>query len=240
MQPIEYEITAIKQKTSECMQTAATQLIAYYDPSITVIEVINKVPIYVENGEKIGTSPGHLASFLAAKGYTTTTHIFDVELFDLSWANLSPQEIIQELDERAAHIPQNSWLSKYSHVLIDGWKQYVEKGGLFDFPVLSSALLHQKLAEGPFMIMVNSTYLNRQSKERYNKASDSFDRDAIGGRSMTHAVTAAGYKDDKFLIVDPDPPRGTDQHRWVDSDHLIASIMSAQTESDNFIITIKK
>lgn len=82
MSPIEYHIEAIKQKTSECMQAVATQVVSYFDPSITVEEVLQAVPVYIENGEKIGTSPGHLAAYFAQQGYQITTHMFDVELFD--------------------------------------------------------------------------------------------------------------------------------------------------------------
>lgn len=241
MQPIQHDIQAIKQKTSECMQTAATQLISFYDKSITVEEVLKEVPIYIdENGDKIGTSPGHLASFFAARGYKTTTHIFDVELFDLSWSGLSNTEVINKLIKRQEYIPTNSWLAKYHHILVEGWQLYVQKGGTFGFPVLSSKLIHELLQEGPVLMMVNSTYLNRSSKQSYSTETDKFVDDDLQGRSLTHAVTAAGYKDGKFLIVDPDPPEGIEQHRWIESDHILASIMAAQTESDNFIISVSK
>ena len=241
MQPIEYDIKAIKQNTSECMQTAATQLISYFDPSITVQEVLTEVPIYIdENSDKIGTSPGHLASFFASRGYKTKTHIFDVELFDISWSGLSANEVIENLVKRQEHIPANSWLAKYHHILVDGWKVYVQKGGTFTFPALSSKLLHDLLLDGPLLVMVNSTYLNRSSKELYSIEIDKFVKDSFKGRSLTHAVTAAGYKDGKFLIVDPDPPEGLEQHRWIESDHMLASVMAAQTESDNFVISVSK
>jgi hypothetical protein len=241
MQPIEYDIKAIKQNTSECMQTAATQLISYYDSSITVQQVLTEVPIYIdENGDKIGTSPGHLASFFAARGYNTTTQIFDVELFDISWASLSDHEVIENLIKRQEYIPANSWLAKYHHILVEGWKLYVEKGGTFSFPELSSRLIYDLLLIGPVLMMVNSTYLNRSSKQLYSIETDKFVKDSIRGRSLTHAVTAAGYKDGKFLIIDPDPPEGIEQHRWIESDHVLASIMAAQTESDNFVISVSK
>jgi hypothetical protein len=241
MQPIEYDIKAIKQNTSECMQTAATQLISYYEPSITVQEVLTEVPIYIdENGDKIGTSPGHLASFFAARGYKTTTHIFDVELFDITWSGLLDHEIVENLTKRQEHIPANSWLAKYHHILVEGWKLYVQQGGTFSFPQLSSKLLYDLLLAGPVLMMVNSTYLNRTSKQLYSKETDKFVKDSIRGRSLTHAVTAAGYKDGKFLIIDPDPPEGIEQHRWIEGDHILASIMAAQTESDNFVISVSK
>ena len=240
MSPIEYDIEAIKQRSSECMQTAATQMISYFDGSINVDTVVKDVPVYIENGEKIGTSPGHLASYFVQIGYKTTTYIFDVELFDRSWEGFSSQQIITELHKRQKSISQNAWLSKYHHVLVDGWELFMQSGGKFKLPVLSPELLYVALRSGPFLVILSSTYLNQQAKQRYDVASDSFVEDPIKGRSLTHGVTCSGYKDGKFLIIDPDPPVGVDHHRWIDQHHLVASIMVAQTESDNLIITIEK
>jgi hypothetical protein len=153
---------------------------------------------------------------------------------------LSPQEVVANLHKREKYIPANSWLAAYHHILVDGWKLYAKSGGTFSFPPLSIQLLRDLLNDSPYLLMVNSTYLNQSTKYRYNKDTDKFDPDPIRGRSLTHALTCAGYKDGSFLIVDPDPPTGTNPHRWIAGDHLIASIMSAQTESDNFLITIQK
>lgn len=240
MVPIEHEIKAIQQKTGECLQTAATQVISFFDPTISLDKVLESVPVYVENGEKIGTSPGHLAAYFAQQGYITTAHIFDVELFDRSWKDLSPADVLLGLRERQKYIPQNSWLAAYHHILVDGWELYVKAGGKFSFSPVSVKMLRDLLDSGPYLAMVNSTYLNQEAKQRYDKESDEFKDDAVGGRSLTHAVTCSGYREEKFLIVDSDPPVGTEHHRWIPQDHLIASIMAAQTESDNFLVTIKQ
>ena len=222
------------------MQTAATQLLTYFDSSVRVEEVIKNVPVYVENGEKIGTSPGHLAAYLASQGFKTTVYIFDVELFDPSWEGESAGRIIERLTQRQLGIPTNSWLAKYHHILVDGWKLFAESGGSFAQPPLSTELLHSLLKTHPYLLMVNSTYLNHTAKQVYNRETDKFEDDTTRGRSLTHAVTCAGYKEGSFLIVDPDPPQGETQHRWIKADHLIASIMAAQTESDNLLMVIAK
>ncbi len=238
MSPIEHPLKAIKQNAAECMQTAAAQVLSFFNPSITVDEVIKAVPIYVENGEKIGTSPGHLAAYFAQVGYKTTFYVFDVELFDRSWKNFSPGEVLAGLRKRQKYIPDNSWLAKYHHILVAGFELYVKSGGTFAFRPLSTKLLRELLDDAPYLLMVNSTYLNQEPKQRYDQKADAFKPDATSGRSLTHAVTCAGYRDSKFLIVDPDPPRDTTPHRWIAENHLIASIMAAQTESDNFLIKV--
>lgn len=223
------------------MQTAATQTLSYFDKTVQVADVIREVPVYIdEKGHKIGTSPGHLASYFAKKGYNTTAYIFDTELFDRSWGGMTSASVITNLRDRQKAIPDNSWLAKYHHILVEGWELYAKAGGHFVFSGISGTMLHNLLDHGPYLISLNSTYLNGKPKQRYDTALDKFVDDAISGRSLTHGTTCAGYKDNKFLIVDPDPPEGTDQHRWIEQDHLIASIMAAQTESDNLLISITK
>jgi hypothetical protein len=237
MEPIEHTVAPIKQKTSECMQTATTQLISFYNPAIKLEDVLREVPVYVENGEKIGTSPGHLAAYLA-KNYKTVVYIFDTELFDRSWHDLSPEQVIKQLKKRQKYIPANAWLAKYHHILVDGWELFATAGGRFRFIPITIKLLRELLDDGPYLMMVNSTYLNEQAKQHYSKVADKFVPDPIKGRSLTHAVTCAGYKDGKFLIIDPDPPRGVQQKRWVAEDHILASVMAAQTESDNLLMKV--
>lgn len=241
MQAITYDITPIKQSTSECMQTATAQMLGHFNKAVTVQQIIDNVPVYVNDaGEKIGTSPGHLAAYLVQSGYKTVVYTFDVELFDRSWSGESPGRVIELLEQRQKHIPSNSWLAAYHDVLVDGWRLFAESGGVFEFEQLSSKLLHDQLQKGPFIVMVNSTYFNGVPKARYDQDKNMFKSDAISGRSLTHAMTCAGYKDGSFLVVDPDPPKGVDHTRWVEQDHLIASIMAAQTESDNMLITVTK
>ncbi|HIA91806.1 TPA: hypothetical protein EYO12_01660 [Candidatus Saccharibacteria bacterium] len=240
MQAIEHRVVSIHQDTAQCMQTAAAQLLSFFDPKITVDQVIKEVPVYEENGEKIGTSPGHLAAYFPAQGYGTISYIFDTELFDRSWGSLSAKEVVENLKLRQRHIPENSWLSRYHKVLVDGWELYVAKGGSFEFQNLNTKLLHSLLVDSPIFVTLNSTYLNQESKQLYDQETDKFQPDPIRGRSLTHGVTCTGYKDGDFLIIDPDPPVNQEQRRWVQSDHLIASIMAAQTESDNFLVKISK
>lgn len=237
-EPIQHNVKAIKQNAAECMQTATAQMLSFLEPSvtITVADVIREVPVYEENGEKIGTSPGHLASYIARHG-KTTVYTFDVELFDRTWSGLSSEQVVEKLRLRQQYIPSNSWLAKYAHILIDGWDAYAKAGGAFAFEPLSVQLLYKLLEVGPYILMVNSTYLNQSAKQMYHQEKDTFVDNDTQGRSLTHAVTCAGYKDGQFLIVDPDPPKGVDPYRWVAQDHLVASIMSAQTESDNLLIS---
>ncbi len=145
--------------------------------------------------------------------------------------------MVAALRARQEHIPAHSWLSAYHHILVEGWELFAQSGGSFAFPDLTAQLLADRLADGPYLVMVNSTYLNREAKHRYDHELDKFVPDATRGRSLTHAVTCTGYRDERFLILDPDPPKGTPQRRWIGRDHLLVSIMAAQTESDNLLLT---
>ncbi len=241
MTPIEHTVQAIQQGTSECLQTAGTQTMNFYDSSIALDDVLANVPVYVNDaGEKIGTSTGHFAAYMVSLGFSVVTYVFDTEFFDRSWQGFAAQQVVANLEERQPHIPANSWLTGNSEILIDGWRRYAEAGGQFAFDNVSVKLLRDLLDDGPYMVIVNSNYLNGSAKWQYDKTTDTFVASATAGRSLTHAMTCAGYKNGQFLIVDPDPPRGVDHHRWIAQDHLIASIMSAQTESDNMVIVGRK
>lgn len=162
-----------------------------------------------------------------------------MELFDRSWHGSSPQDVLSGLRHRQEHISPSSWLAAYHHVLVDGWDLFVQAGGRFAFPRQDVHLLTGLLADGPYLVVLSSTYLNNAPKKRYNKSTDRFDSDAVAGRSVTHAVTCAGYRDDTFVLIDPEPPAGQPHRREIERDHLVAAIMAAQTESDNLLLTVR-
>lgn len=239
MTPIEHQIKAIKQATGECMQTATAQMLSFFDASIDVDQVLAEVPVAVNGeGEKLGTSPGHIAAYCVRMGFKTTAYIFDTELFDRTWQGLSANDVVDELQLRQKYIPSHSWLAQYHQILVDGWQQFQQAGGDIALPFLESSLLRRLLDNGPFLVMVNATYLNGGSKRIYHKATDSFSDDPLRGVSMVHAVTCAGYSDGEFLIIDPEPPEDVGHERRIGRDHLLASIMSAQTESANLLIAV--
>lgn len=238
MKPIQHDVPELGQRPAECMQTAATSLLRAVGLDITIDEVLTQVPVYVdEKGEKIGTSPGHLASYLALQNLSPTVYSFDTELFDRSWDSLASTQVVSSLKDRLPNIPDHSWLSKYAHILVDGWELFVNSGGKFRFVPLSNDLVMRELSKSPLYVMLNSTYLNGVSRQRYDVDKGRFVEDSSAGRSLTHSVVVSGFDGSDYIVVDPDPPAGEKVTRKVAPDHLLCSIMAAQTESDNLFIS---
>jgi hypothetical protein len=242
MEPIKYDITPVQQATAECLQTATYQVLSWFqDNNKTLSDLTAEVQVSVDaNGNKLGTSIGHMATYVRLLGYKVTLHIFDVELFDRSWSSLSGDVLVDALKKRAEALPENHTIANVRDTVIPGYIAFLEYGGLTIFPVLSSHYLYSLLQKGPYVAIVNSTYLNGSPRKKYNPATDKYVDDAIHGQSLNHAVTIAGYQDSQFNIIDPEPPTGHEATRWIPAEHLIASIATAQTESDNMLITIEK
>ncbi len=239
MKRIQHDVPELGQRPAECMQTAATSLLRAVGLDITIDEVLAQVPVYIdEKGEKIGTSPGHLASFLGQQSLSPTVYSFDTELFDRSWDSFTPKQVVSSLKDRLPNIPDHSWLSKYAHILVDGWELFVSSGGKFRLVPLSNDLIMRELSNGPLYVMLNSTYLNGVSRQRFDVDEERFLDDSSAGRSLTHSIVLSGFNGSDYIVVDPDPPAGEKVTRKVSPDHLLCSIMAAQTESDNLFISV--
>lgn len=242
MKPLAYQITPVRQATSQCLQTAVFQALSFFpDNTKSLDDIVAGVQVSVdENGNKVGTSIGHMATYIKLLGYNVHLHVFDVELFDRSWGALNNKVLAEALAKRRDNLPTRLYIHADKDAIVEGYIAFLEYGGKMSFPQLSSQYLYDLLAQGPFVAMLSSTYLNRAIHQTYNKATDKFIDDAIRGRSVTHAVTVAGYQDGQFNIIDPQPPEGIEQSRWIPAEHLIASIATAQTESDNILLSISK
>jgi hypothetical protein len=237
---IVYDVPPIRQRPSECMQTAAAMLLRWHDADISVDDVLAEVPVYVENGVKIGTAPGHIGAYACSRGYPATARIFDMQLFDRSWQHeqLSPQDVLARLRQRAPAIPHFYWQSKYSAPVLDGWEKFVAAGGTFSFEPLTTDLLYRCLQTGPFFAMLSSTVLNQEAKRRYDPSLGSKVPDDIAGDSSTHGVICSGYRGGNFLLTDPSPRAGQEPLREAAPDVLVEAISTAVIQSANLLLTV--
>lgn len=242
MNPLQYQIVPVNQATAECLQTATFQALSWFqDNTKTLQDIVSGVHVSTDsNGNKVGTSIGHMATYIKLLGYDTTLHALDVELFDRTWGALSNKVMAEALTKRSESLPPYLPIARFKDIIVPGYVAFLEYGGHIVFPTLSSKYLYELLQQGPFVAMLSSTYLNHSIRQSYNPETDKFIDDAIHGRSLTHAVTVAGFKDGSFNIIDPEPPRGYENSRWVEAEHLIASIATAQVESDNMLLSFSK
>ncbi len=179
-----YEILPIRQKTSECLQTAVAQTLPYFKINKSVDQILREVSVSRDReGNKLGTSIGHMATYLLGLGINVKLHVFDVEIFDRSWAKYTNKQMITALHARQDHFKNAHYDKDSIKVIFDGYLSYLYNGGRIIIPQLSRNYLYQRLRDGPYIALLNSTYLNSRAKQSYVRATDTLESYDIQGRS---------------------------------------------------------
>lgn len=239
MDEIVYDVPLVKQGVVECLPSSATQLLNFYGVPVTFDEVKKDVPLYVTpDGKPVGTSTGHMGAYLLEKGFSVTFHTVDIEIFDPSWVRLSSKELITKLQERRKYLQHSRYNDDMLDVIVDGYILFLEKGGKITFKIVDEEYLHTQLQQGPCILQVSYNFLNNCPKYYYNSEHKAYVQDAIQGHPTTHAVVVSGYKDGKFVIVDPDFEYGG--VREIAAGRLIGAFYLAETDWDPILITVEK
>lgn len=240
MQEIIYNIPSLEQEEShDCVQTSAAMLLSHYGTRKSVSEIKAEVPVYINAaGKPLGSSVGHMASYFLDLDFKTTVHTSDAQLFDQSWKDLSPTELIANIQARQPFIKHAVYDQETLGVITNGFVQFLQKGGQLVMPVVDEAYLHTLLEAGPIFCVVNYQYLFEVARTAYD-TQDKPQRDPIQGQLSTHVVTIAGYKDSQFLVIDS--VRKPDEAQlWVPASRLIAAYHLADIDLDSLLITIAK
>ncbi|MFA4827385.1 MAG: hypothetical protein WC596_04025 [Candidatus Shapirobacteria bacterium] len=239
MQTIDYDIPLIKQGLQDCVQSNAVQILKYYGIQKSLDEVKAEVPVFVsKEGNPLGSSLGHIATYFINQGLKTTIHTVDIEIFDRSWKGLSNQDLIEKLQQRRKFIQSTKYSQEALDVIFDGYISFLKLGGQITFPIIDENFLINHLKSGPIYGVVSFNFLNSASKYKFSNVSKNSVPDSVEGSPGTHVVTIAGYKDNQFKLVDPDPEFGG--IRWIDPNFLIGSIYLAETDFDSILITFNK
>lgn len=239
MQTIDYDISLVKQDLQGCVQSNAVQILKYYSIQKSLDEIKAEVPVFVsKEGNLLGSSLGHIASYFINQGLKTTIHTVDIEIFDRSWKGLPNRDLIEKLQQRRKFIQSTKYNQEALDVIFDGYISFLKLGGQISFPIIDENFIINLLKSGPIYGVVSFNFLNSASKYKVSDVSKNSIPDSVEGSSGTHVVTIAGYKDSQFKLIDPDPEFGG--IRWVDSSLLIGSIYLAETDFDSILITFAK
>lgn len=236
---INHEVTLVIQGLQECVQASASILLSHYGIHKTLSEIKQEVPVYIsKNGDPIGTSIGHIASYFIKLGFKTTIHTTDIQIFDRSWENKNTSELIELLKLRKKYVKHSTYDNNTLDVIFDGYIYFLQKKGQVVFPEIDVNYIYEKLKKGPIFAVVNYNYFNNVAKYAYDAISKCNIEDSIKGNPGTHAVVIHGYNDCLFRIADPDQEFGG--YKSVRGSHLIASHYLAQTDFDNIMITLER
>lgn len=239
MKPIIHDVPLIQQGLQDCVQASAAQLLQFYRIDKSIDDIKAEVPVYIsKDNQPLGSSIGHIAKYFIDQGFNTTIHTSDIQIFDPSWKKYSNKQLIDHLMKRQTDVKHPTYDQEAFNVIFDGYISFLKFGGQIAFPLIDEKYLVELLQKGPIYTIVSYQFLNQSPKAVFDKDKDEFTNDSIKGNVGTHAVILAGYKDNQFLIIDPDKKFGG--KRWFSSSHLIASFYLAQTDYDNLLITLEK
>jgi hypothetical protein len=239
MDTIDYNIPLIRQGLQDCVQTNTSQILKYYGVDKSIEEIKKEVPVYInKEGKPIGSSLGHIAAYFISQGFETTIHTVEIQIFDRSWVKLTNEELITNLQNRRKFIEHPKYEKEALDLIFDGYLCFLIAGGKITFPVINEDYLINLLKTGPIFGVVSFNFLNSAPKYKFDINGQEMSADSIEGSPGTHVVTIAGFKDNQFKLIDPDPKFGG--VRWVDSGLLIGSIYLAETDFDSVLITISK
>lgn len=231
----------VQQDSMDCVQANTVQFLSHYGINKTVLEVKNEVPVFIDStGTPQGTSIGHIAAYLLNLDFKVTAHVADVELFDMSWTLLPPQELIEKIKARQKKLKHAVYGPETVAAICEGYILFLQKGGKITFPAVSVEYIHKLLSTGPIFAALNYQFAFERPKFSYNKEKNDLDEDPIGGLITTHAMLITGYKTGKFCLLDPDGSESHDDERWVDANRVVGSYYLAESNLDPILITLEK
>lgn len=240
MKSISYNIPLVIQGTSECLQASSSMLLQYYHIAKSLDDVKKEISVYVTTeGKPLGTSIGHIGSYWQSQGFETKIHCVDVEIFDRTWQSLSKEELIKNLNARKDYIKHHKYNKEIMDYIIDGYIEFIKKGGSITLPIIDENYLYTLLVQDPFIASVNYNFLQDAPKLVYPQIpSGQMREDSIEGETSTHAIIISGYDDGDFIIVDPYPK--TAGRQKISSAQLIGAIYLAESDFDPLLISVEK
>lgn len=196
---------------------------------------LDKVVSEVERLEHGGTYAAYLALHAMQRGYDATLYTWNLQVFDPTWADLSPQDMAARLEARA-RLKSHAHLRRAHQAYLD----LLRAGGEVVFEDLTTRLIRKFLNRGtPVITGLSSTYLYQTMRELGVDLRD----DDIRGDPQGHFVVLCGYdKEDRtVLVADPMHPNPAFQglQYVVDIDRLVCSILLGILTHDADMLVIE-
>lgn len=235
---VKHDYNLILQPTNvSCTQTATAMMLSHYDKTVNLTEILEKTVSKDESGEETGSSMQQLGTYCLDQGYDVELYSFDSLILDLSWSQMPSSQLIEKLELVREHRNVASLGENSTKNYIKEYLAFLKKGGtLIIESHPTSSLLKKLVSDGPVCAAVSHPTM-AQSGHTSNTGLRRDIQNDLENDISTHAVLIYGCDDNgNFLIADP---WGNPEIRTLTSEHLIASIMSAQWLCDNILFRIK-
>jgi hypothetical protein len=239
MKPTSHQVRHQYQPTNTtCSPTALSILLEHHGKKLDPRDIEAKVPQCInEKGEKIGTINQQMATWCLQNGFKVTLYTFDCQIIDQSWSKLNKDQQLERMKLRKDGwvVPGmgEEWTKQYTQSYID----FVLAGGdLHIQPAVTTKLLYELLATGPFLPCVSYSTLCGAARSKNTDEIESVDDD-VNGRAMNHSIVVYGNDENgNFLIADPWKKPGL---HTVEPERILAAISTAQIECDNLLFLIE-
>lgn len=199
---------------STCGPTCLHAIYRHFDRELPLERIITEIPEHADGG----TLSVNLALHALKHGFKARTYSYNLRVFDPTWRNLEPEELIEKLSQRIAFLSNEKLI--HTHRL---YIQFLKNGGRIKFNDLTPAFIQQLLKKGaPILTGLSATYLYQYAREMPD-ASD----DDLAGSPTGHFVVVNGYDEDSGEVIIMDPyqdnpfnPHGSyriDVHRFINA-----------------------
>ncbi|HVR73396.1 MAG TPA: cysteine peptidase family C39 domain-containing protein [Planctomycetota bacterium] len=227
---IQLELDILRQPdNTSCGPTCLQAIYRYYGQELALEQVIAEVDALDEGG----TLEILLGCHALKRGFQATIFSYNVQIFDPTWYQLSPDGLKRRLERQRSAKP-----SAKLHLATSAYLEFLDRGGRISFEDLSGELLERHLTENrPILAGLSATYLYKSSREYGPRG----EPDDIRGLPVGHFVVLCGYdrKSRRVLLADPMHPNPLSQtHTYaVDIDRLVGAIfLGAVTHDANLLV----
>jgi hypothetical protein len=201
-----------------CGPTCLHAVYRYYGDNADLMQVIRESPSLEEGG----TLAAFLAGHALRRGYSASIYTYNMRVFDPTWFNPSPPDLIERLKERSEHKRGANKLRRAIQAYID----VLEKGGQIRFEDLTPDLIMYYLNRStPILTGLSATYLYRCKREY----GPQFEYDDVRGDPQGHFVILSGYDrvSREVLVADPlyPNPLGKELYYRVNISRVIGAIL---------------
>jgi hypothetical protein len=212
-----------------CGPTCLHAIYSYWGDIKPLPEVIDRM-WRLEHG---GTYAVYLACDALRNGYRARIYTYNLTVFDPTWFTSPNVDIASRLvmqrqvkDERRGQ-----------HA-IDGYLEFLERGGRLRFANLSEQLIRRILGcRLPILTGLSSTYLYRSERECEDGTADD-----VRGHPVGHFVVIAGWDERRrrVMVVDPYQPNpwGPSHEYWIGVDRVVAAILLGIVTHDANLLVV--
>lgn len=168
-----------------CGPTCLRKVYAFYGENSELEEIVAAL----QRNEDGGTMAVYLAISALKRGYNARIFSYDQRIFDPTWVNLSPEQLIGKITARRQYLVDVKRVQA-----ADAYVQFLQMGGELAFKELTHCLLREIIDRGhPVLAGLSATYLYRFARERWEPSTQRLIEDDVAGEPSGHFVVITGY-----------------------------------------------